>query len=118
MTPQKNIEIQNQLQVANAALRIARLLSKSENLEAAVENLMHEFVGLTQADEGSIRLLRPSSQTTHCTLVREEKKDVTILDRRLDDFLTGCVLDQKKALLAHDLSSLLDIDNNSVETVS
>jgi Nif-specific regulatory protein len=103
------MNIQNQLKTAQAANRIARLLSKAEGLDVAVEHMMSEFVDLAEADEGSIQLLRPTSQTTRFTLVRKEKNDTRLLDRRLDDFLTGCVMKQKQAVLSNNLPALLEL---------
>ena len=104
-----NIDIQNQLKTAQAANRIARLLSKADGLDAAIENMMCEFVELVDADEGSIQLLRPTSLTTRFTLIRKEKNDTRVLDKRLDDFLTGCVMKQNKAVLSNDLPALLEL---------
>jgi len=98
-----------QLTVLQAANRIAHQLSNVSGIQSAVNNLMQEFVNLVNADEGSIQLLRPSTGTTRCTLIREEKKDRGLLDKRLDDFMTGWVLKQKSPLLTDDLSSLLEL---------
>lgn len=107
--PKNKGDIPEQLAVIKAVNRIARLLSRAEGLEAAIEKLMSEFVELVNADEGSIQLLRPSSGTTRCTLIRQEDKGGGLLDKRLEDFLTGWVLKQKAALLSHDLLALLNL---------
>jgi transcriptional regulator with GAF, ATPase, and Fis domain len=105
----KAINLEKQLKIAQAANRIARLLSKAEGLETAIENLMSEFIELVHADEGSIQLLRPFSTTTRCTLIRKEDKSNRLLDRWLDDFLTGCVMKEKQALIYDNLSELIGL---------
>ena len=45
-TSQKNSDTQNQLRVAQATIRIAHLLNKTEGIEAAIEKLMNEFIDL------------------------------------------------------------------------
>jgi Nif-specific regulatory protein len=101
--------LQEQLNVLQAANRIAHQLSKVSGIKSAISNLMQEFVDLVKADEGSIQLLRPSSEITRCTLVREVEKGRGLLDKRLDDFMTGWTLKQKSPLLTDDLSSLLEM---------
>ncbi len=103
------LSLENQLLISTATNRIARLLSKTAKLEKTIENLMAEFIKLVNADEGSIQLLRPSSGTTRCTLIRKGKQGTGLLDKRLDDFMTGWVLKEKRSLISDDLSSLLEL---------
>ena len=103
--------LKEQLTVLQATNRIAHQLSKVNEIQSTLNNLMHEFVNLVKADEGSIQLLRPSSGTTRCTLIRDDYKGYGLLDKRLDDFLTGWILEHKKSLIAHDLSSLLEMED-------
>ena len=104
-------DTQNQLLVSQAALRIARLLNQTDGVDAAVNIMMNEFIDLVKADEGSIQLLSPYSETTHCTLIRNHDSEKTVLDSRLDDFLVGCVMRNKEALLSHDIVSLIGLQN-------
>jgi len=109
---QKDFEKENltgQLVVLQATNRIAHQLSKVSGIQIAINNLMKEFLDLVKADEGSIQLLRPAGGTTRCTLIREAEKDRGLLDKRLDDFMTGWVLKEKQSLIADDLSSLLEM---------
>ncbi len=103
------MEIKNQLMIAEATNRIARLLSKSQGLDTAIEKIMKEFVDLVQADEGAIQLLKPTSESTRCTLVRQENKSNNLLDKQLDSFLTGCVLKQNHSFINNDLGGLLEL---------
>ena len=108
----------NQLQIAEAVNRIARLLSKSQRLHGAIKSIMKEFVDLGQADAGAIQLLKPSSDNTRCTLVRQENMSSNLLDKQLDSFLTGCVLKIDRSFLNNNLSELLDIRNLPKKYVS
>jgi len=105
---QNNSEnLQIGLAVSEAAYRIGRFLTDADAFEASTENLMAEFIDLVQADEGSIQVLRPFSQTTNCTLVRKKGNTQQVLDSVLDDFLAGFVLEKKHGILANDIVSLL-----------
>jgi transcriptional regulator with GAF, ATPase, and Fis domain len=104
-------DLKIRLLVAEAANRIARLLSQAEGLDTPIEKMMSEFVDLVDADEGSIQVLRPYSQTTRCTLIRKEKNEHRLLDTGLDDFLVGCVLEHHQAVLSHDLPALLGLQS-------
>ncbi len=106
------MNLNNQLQVAKAANRIAHLLSKSYALDSAIENIMKVFVELVQADEGAIQLLKPTSESTRCTLVRQENHSSHLLDKQLDSFLTGCVLKKNRPFLTNDLKGLLELKKN------
>jgi len=99
-----------QLVVLQATTRLARLLNNASGIEAAVYSLMKEFVDIANADEGSIQLLRPSSETTRFTLIRQDGKIKSILDKRLDDFLTGWILKQNRSLQTNELAPLLEMD--------
>ncbi|KAA3609279.1 MAG: GAF domain-containing protein [Calditrichaeota bacterium] len=101
--------IENQLKVAQAVIRIARLFNKAKGLDTAIEKMMNEFIDLACADEGSIQLLRPASLTTRFTLIRKETNSNQLLDKQLNDFLSGCVLKEKQAVITHDLSALLNM---------
>ena len=103
------MDIKNQLLISNTGNRIARLLSKSYGLDSSIEEVMKEFVELVQADEGAIQLLKPSSESTRCTLVRQENHGNNLLDKQLDSFLTGCVLKQNHSFLNNDLAGLLEL---------
>ena len=103
------MELINQLQVAEAANQIARLLSKTEGLQRGIEEMIAVFVDLARADEGAIQLLRPASTSTRYTLIRKDTNHSQLLDKHLDDFLTGCVLKQKDALISSDLHTLLGL---------
>jgi transcriptional regulator with GAF, ATPase, and Fis domain len=105
------LSIQQQLLVAQAVNRIASLLSKTKGLEQVLKSLMNEFIKIVKADEGAIQLLRPTSIMTRFTLIREGRKEHNLLDKQLDDFLTGWVIKQKKNLLEHDISALLGLKN-------
>ena len=48
------LSLEEQLTVTTAANRIARLLSKVQGLDAAIQNLMSEFIELVQADEAEV----------------------------------------------------------------
>ncbi|MGH7451344.1 MAG: sigma 54-interacting transcriptional regulator, partial [bacterium] len=102
-------DLHKQLLVLKAANRIALLLSKAQRVEDAVEQLMAEFAGLVQAEEGSIQLLRPTSQMSRRTLIRRSGAADGLLDSRLDDLLTGWVVKHKQALLTNELASTLDL---------
>ncbi len=104
-------DTQNQLLVSQAALRIAKLLNQTDGIDSAINMMMSEFIDLVRADEGSIQLLRPYSDTTHYTLIRNHDSEKTVLDSRLDDFLVGCVMRNNKALLSHDIVSLIGLQN-------
>jgi Nif-specific regulatory protein len=100
-----------QILLLQAANRIAHQLSKVNEIQTTIKNLMEEFLKLVRADEGSIQLLRPTSETTRCTLVRNSQQETGLLDKRLDDFLTGWMLKEKRPLLTDDLSSLIDMNS-------
>jgi Nif-specific regulatory protein len=104
------MELINQLQVAEAANQIARLLSKTEQLQHGIEELIAVFITLAKADEGAIQLLRPSSRSTRYTLIRRNSNHIRLLDKQLDDFLTGCVLKENDSFINHDLHALLGIE--------
>ena len=75
---------------------------------------------LVRGDEGSIQLMRPRSETTHCTLVRKGNHEERVLDSYLDDFLTGYVMQHKEILLNQDIVSLTGLSNlsNKFRTIS
>ena len=102
--------LNEQFTVLRATNRIAHQLSKVSGIESAINNLMQEFINLVNADEGSIQRLSPSSGMTRCTLVREREKDRGLLDKRLDDFLTGWILEHKRALISENMASLLGMN--------
>jgi transcriptional regulator with GAF, ATPase, and Fis domain len=102
-------DLHEQIVVLQAAHRIALVLSKTQRVEEAVEKLILEFFNLAKADEGSIQLLRPASQTTRYTLVRKSQKGQGFLDSRLDDLITGLVVRHKRGLLTNDLTATLDL---------
>ncbi len=106
-----NEDLKRQLTVTRAVNRIAHLLSQAAGLDTAIEKMMAELVDLVDADEGSIQVLRPYSQTTRGTLIRQEKKEHRLIDSGLDDFLVGCVLEHNQAVLSHDLSVLLGLQS-------
>jgi len=103
------MELHHQLQVAQKANDIARLLSKSQGIDASIEAIMQEFIELVNADEGAIQLLKPASESTRCTLIRREDESHHLLDKELDSFLTGCVLKQNQSFLNNDLAELLGL---------
>ncbi|MCG8608410.1 sigma-54-dependent Fis family transcriptional regulator [bacterium] len=94
-----------QLLVLSAANRIARLLSKTQRIEATIEKLMREFLELVDADEGSIQLLRPSSGTTQRTLIRKGKSGESVLQTYIDDLMTGSAVKNKQPLLTNDIAA-------------
>jgi transcriptional regulator with GAF, ATPase, and Fis domain len=98
--------LHEQLIVSQAVNRIALLLNRTAAFEKAIEKMISEFVDLVDADECSIQVLRPASETTRCTLIRNAKGH-RLLDKRLDHFMTGWVLKHKEALLTVDLTALL-----------
>jgi transcriptional regulator with GAF, ATPase, and Fis domain len=98
-------DLRQQLLVLQAANRIALLLNKSPKVEETVEKLIAEFLDLAQADEGSIQLLRPNSESIRLTLIR--KGEQGFLDSRLDDLITGWVVKHKQALLTDHIAAEL-----------
>ena len=101
------MDVKTQLKTSQAVIQIAKDLHKTTGLDNAVENMMSYFVDLVDADEGAIQLLRPTSITTRCTLVRQEDENNGLLDKRFDDLLTGTVLRQTAGLKTDDIASLL-----------
>jgi hypothetical protein len=65
-------DLNKQILVLQAANRIARFLSKAHRVEDTISDLMQEFLEVAQAEEGSIQLLRPSSEKTRRTLIRKK----------------------------------------------
>jgi transcriptional regulator with GAF, ATPase, and Fis domain len=103
--------LNEQLSVLRATNRIGHLLSRTSGVQTAINKLMEEVINFVNANEVSIQLLRPSTGTTRCTLIRDDEKGYGILDKRLDDFLTGWILENKQSLLSDDLSSLLEMED-------
>jgi transcriptional regulator with GAF, ATPase, and Fis domain len=104
------MELIHQLQVAEAANQIARLLSKTDRLQPGIEEMLAVFVTLAGADEGAIQLLSPDSNNSRHTLVRQDSRHSRLLDKQLDDFLSGCVLNEKDSVISHDLHALLGFE--------
>ena len=94
-----------QVLVLRAANRIAHFLSKAQRVEAAIEELMAEFLNLVEAEEGSIQLLRPGSGKTQRTLIRKGKSGKGVLETYLDDLMTGWAVKNKQTLLTNDVVS-------------
>jgi len=101
--------LEKELSVYKAATGIAQLLSNVSHLQAGVEQMIGKFLELVKADEGAIQLLKPASKSTRCTLIRQDTRSTNRLDKQLDDFLTGYVLELDRAFLENDLANLLAI---------
>jgi transcriptional regulator with GAF, ATPase, and Fis domain len=95
--------------VYKAIAGIARLFTKTNDLPQATEKLIGLIIELVKADEGAIQILKPASKSTRCTLIRQDRGDSRFLDKQLDDFLTGYVLEHDRAFLENNLARLLDI---------
>ena len=63
-----------QIKILKAANTIAHLLIRIQHVDEVIQDLMNEFIEFSQADEGSIQLIRPSSEVTRLTLVRAGEK--------------------------------------------
>ncbi len=101
--------MKDQITILKAANRIAHLLSRTQRIEEAIEGLMTEFLDLSQAEEGSIQLLRPSSQQSQRTLIRRGKTDNKLLENHLDDLMTGWVVRHRQPLLSNDIASVFNL---------
>ena len=99
----------NQNRVLRAANRIAHILSKTEKIEESIEELMTEFLEVVQADEGSIQLLRPSSQRTQRTLIRKAGEKNSLLKNRIDDLMTGWTVRHAKTLLTDNVTAVFNL---------
>ena len=113
-TSQENsieLSLKDQLLVSNTANKIARYLSRTSGIEAAPEMLMAEFIRLVSADEGAIQLLRLFGGTSRCTLVRGNEKDTGLLDKQLDDLMTGWILKENHPIIS-DVSSSNKCNSN------
>ncbi len=97
------------LKVLRAANRIAHLLSRAERVEGAVEQLMQEFLQIADAEEGSIQLLRPSSQRTQRTLIRGGKTTKKLFENRIDDLMTGWVVKHGQPLISNDVAAAFNL---------
>jgi transcriptional regulator with GAF, ATPase, and Fis domain len=98
----------DRIQVAEAVNKIATILNRVQSFDDAVQQLIEVFIDFVGADQGAIQLLRPSSEATRYTLIREHKQNGNQLDQRLDRFLTGWVLKHKETLLTNDIVSLVE----------
>lgn len=98
-------EAKRQLALLQAANRMAHLLGKANLLEQALEPLITEFIELAQADCGSMQLLRPGSERTQRTLVRNSKSQKELFDTQLENLITGWILKHGSALLTDDIAA-------------
>jgi len=104
-----SLDIPKQLEILEAVNRLAHLLNKRQPGEETTEKLINTFMNIVNADEGSIQLLRPTSQVTRRTLIRSGAENISHLDQRLDDLLTGLAVRDKQVVLINDIFSTLDI---------
>lgn len=102
-------DLQKQIRVLQAANRIAHLLNQTQQVDQAVTHVIEEFLELVEADEGSIQLLRPTTEHTRRTLIRKGVASPGTLDSRLDDLITGWVTSYKEPLLTHDVVAFLSL---------
>lgn len=104
-----------QLKILKAANSIAHLLIRTQHVDEVIQDLMNEFLEFSQADEGSIQLIRPSSEVTRLTLVRAGEKNQNKLDSRLDDMLTGRTVRYQQAFRTNDIVSELNLGTSAVK---
>ena len=104
-----SLDTPKQLEVLETANRLAHLLNKAQLNKATTEQLINAFMNSVNADEGSIQLLRPTSQATRRTLIRSGAQKISHLDRQLEDLLTGMAVREKQVMLINDILSSLDI---------
>lgn len=98
-----------ELAILQAANRIAHLLSKTLSLESTIAPLITEFMTLVQAECGSIELLRPGSQQTQRTLVRQCMHGECGFDNLLENLVAGWVLKNRTFLLTDNLMTQLHL---------
>ncbi len=110
-SPLENLDLDEpqQILVLQTVNHIAHLLNKIEVVEEAIESLMNEFMQLVNADEGSIQLLRPTSEITRRTLIRSNDQEQVHLDSRLDDLLTGWAVMHKQVLKSDNITKTLEL---------
>ncbi len=103
------LNLEGQFAVLKAATRIAHLLSKASALEQTIEPLISEFMKLVQAECGSIQLLRPGSEQTQRTLVRQCTHGECGFDNLLENIVAGWVLKNRTFLLTDDIGAQLNL---------
>lgn len=104
-----SLGMQRQLEVLETANHLAHLLTKKKLDDQIAEQLIDAFMTIVNADEGSIQLLRPTSQVTRRTLIRTGVEKTFHLDHHLDDLLTGLAVRDKQVILISDVYASLDI---------
>lgn len=101
----QTINFSEQLAVLKAANRIAHLLSRQVGIEGAIKPLISEFMDLVHSECGSIQLLRPGSQQTQRTLIRQCTHGECGFDNLLESLIAGWILKQRTFLLTDDIVS-------------
>ena len=70
-----SLDIQKRLEALEVANRMTHLLNKKQLDEETTGQLIDAFMNIVNADEGSIQLLRPTSQVTRRTLIRSRAEN-------------------------------------------
>ncbi len=84
-----------------------------DRVEDVISRIIEETLTLTAADQGTIFLFDPAHRQEAKTLVRKSENQSEILDRYLNNLLSGWVSKHRKILLSNHLSEIFGRENIS-----
>lgn len=106
MSDQRNIEqLQATLEELKNINRIIEKISRVRETNHIMSIIIDELVKVTDADQGVINLVTPSSTDDLLTVVRKSQPDADTIPYKVSNLVSGWVVRQKRTLKVDDLDN-------------